>query len=59
LTVSSRGAIAVLRIEIEHIEPLIWRRIAVPSSMNLKVLHKVIPAAMGAQNAKAPCSRLL
>ncbi len=39
--------IAIVRIELEDIEPLIWRRVAVPSSMNLKALHRVIQAAMG------------
>jgi hypothetical protein len=39
--------IAVLRIELEHIEPLIWRRVAVRASINLKALHEVIQAAMG------------
>jgi hypothetical protein len=47
MTASSSDAIAVLRIEIEYIEPLIWRRVAVRTSMNLKTLHKVIQAAMG------------
>jgi hypothetical protein len=47
MTLSSKDAIAVLRIEIEYIEPLIWRRIAVPTSMNLKALHKVIQVSMG------------
>jgi hypothetical protein len=47
MTASSSDAIAVLRIEIEYIEPLIWRRVAVRISMNLKGLHKVIQAAMG------------
>ena len=47
MTASSSDAIAVLRIEIEYIEPLIWRRVAVRTSMNLKALHKVIQAAMG------------
>lgn len=47
MTASSSDAIAVLRVEIEYIEPLIWRRVAVPTSMNLKALHKVIQAAMG------------
>ena len=47
MTASSSDAIAILRIEIEYIEPLIWRRIAVRTSMNLKALHKVIQAAMG------------
>jgi hypothetical protein len=40
-------AIAVLRIELEDIEPLIWRRVAVRTSMNLKAVHSVIQAAMG------------
>jgi hypothetical protein len=39
--------IAILRIELEHIEPLIWRRVAVRTSINLKALHSVIQAAMG------------
>jgi hypothetical protein len=39
--------IAVLRIELEDIEPLIWRRVAVRASMNLKAVHRVIQAAMG------------
>jgi hypothetical protein len=39
--------IAVLRIELENIEPLIWRRVAVRTSINLKALHSVIQAAMG------------
>jgi hypothetical protein len=46
MTASSSDAIAVLSIEIEYIEPLIWRRVAVPTSMTLKGLHKVIQAAM-------------
>jgi hypothetical protein len=47
MTASSSDAIAVLRIEIEQIEPLIWRRVAVRTSMNLKGLHKIIQAAIG------------
>jgi hypothetical protein len=39
--------IAVLRIELEDIKPLIWRRVAVRTSMNLKAVHRVIQAAMG------------
>jgi hypothetical protein len=37
---------AILRIELEDIEPLIWRRVAVPVSMNLEVVHSVIQAAV-------------
>jgi hypothetical protein len=31
---TGRNDIAVLRIELEDIEPLIWRRVAVRTSMN-------------------------
>src|SRR4051794_2294252 len=44
---SMTDPIAFLRIEIKHVEPLIWRRVAVRTSMNLMALHKVIQAAMG------------
>jgi hypothetical protein len=44
---TSPGDIAVLRIELEDIEPLIWRRVAVRTSMNLQALHSVIQTAMG------------
>ena len=40
-------SIAFLRVEIKYVEPLIWRRVAVRTSMNLMTLHKVIQAAMG------------
>ena len=39
--------IAILRIELEDIDPLIWRRVAVHTSMNLKSVHGVIQAVMG------------
>jgi len=38
--------IAILRIELERIKPLIWRRVAVRTSMNLKAVHSVIQAVM-------------
>ena len=41
------NTITVLRIELEGIEPLIWRRVAVSTSMDIKTLHSVIQAAMG------------
>jgi hypothetical protein len=47
---NSPSDIAVLRIELKDIEPLIWRRIAVRTSMNLGALHRVIQAAMGWQD---------
>jgi hypothetical protein len=39
--------IAILRIELERIEPLIWRRVGVRTAMNLKAFHCVIQAVMG------------
>ena len=47
MTASDEAAIALLRIELEDIEPLIWRRVAMPTSMSLKAVHNVIQAAMG------------
>jgi hypothetical protein len=44
-------AIAVLRIELEQIEPLIWRRVAVRTSVNLEMLHRVVQATMGWHDA--------
>lgn len=43
----SHDDIAVLRVELEDIEPLIWRRVAVRTSMTLKAMHNVIQAVMG------------
>ena len=43
--------IAVLRIEIEDISPLIWRRISVRTSINLDKLHEVIQLTMGWHNS--------
>lgn len=36
-----------LRIELDDIEPLIWRRVLVPANITLGRLHRVIQAAMG------------
>jgi hypothetical protein len=44
---TSSDHLAVLRIELEDIEPLIWRRVAIPTSTNLKALHSVIQAVTG------------
>ena len=43
--------IAIVRIELEGIEPLIWRRVAVGTSVNLTGMHYVIQAAMGWLNS--------
>lgn len=47
MTGSTTDPIATLRIEIKYIEPTIWRRVAVRTSMSLMALHKVIQATMG------------
>jgi hypothetical protein len=47
MTASPTDAIATLRIEIKYIERLIWRRVAVRTSMNLQALHTVIQATVG------------
>jgi hypothetical protein len=39
--------IAILRIELEDIKPLIWRRVSVRTSMKLKAAHDVIQSIMG------------
>jgi hypothetical protein len=44
---STQSTIAKLRVELEGIQPLIWRRVAVPTSMKLNELHKVVQAVMG------------
>lgn len=46
-TTRSEDAIAILRIELEGIEPLIWRRVGVRVSGNLQDLHRLIQAALG------------
>ena len=44
---SDADEIAILRIELADIEPLIWRRAAVRTTTNLQTLHRIIQAAMG------------
>ena len=41
------GQAAVLRVELQGIEPLIWRRVAVRTELSLTDVHRVIQAAMG------------
>ena len=36
-----------LRIELQHTEPHVWRRVIVPESLTLAKLHTVLQAAMG------------
>jgi hypothetical protein len=47
MTGPNANTIAVLRIELEAIEPLIWRRVAVPTLISLEALHTVIQNVMG------------
>lgn len=43
----SFNEVATVQIELRHSDPLIWRRVEVPTSITLKVLHDIIQAAMG------------
>lgn len=40
-------AIYTLRVELQHIEPLIWRRVHVPTDVSLPELHDVLQVVMG------------
>jgi Plasmid pRiA4b ORF-3-like protein len=39
--------IATVDIELRHTDPLIWRRVEVPTSITLKVLHDIIQVVIG------------
>ena len=39
--------IATVRIELRDTDPVIWRQVEVPTSITLKVLHRIIQTAMG------------
>jgi hypothetical protein len=43
----SFNEIATVDIELRHTDPLIWRRVEVPTSITLKVLHDIIQAVIG------------
>jgi hypothetical protein len=43
----STDGVAVLRIELDDIEPVIWRRVAVRGSSSLNALHRIIQVTMG------------
>jgi len=36
-----------LRVELKGVEPAVWRRIAVPSTLKLSKLHHILLAVMG------------
>ena len=40
-----------LRIELQHIEPLVWRRILVPETLKLAKLDRIVQAAIGWTNS--------
>lgn len=43
--------IYTLRVELQYIEPLIWRRLLVPTQIPLPKLHKALQAVMGWTNS--------
>ena len=45
--IDSFTEIAMLRIELNDSDPLIWRVVEVPTSITLKVLHDIVQATMG------------
>jgi len=48
---SAQPTVYSLRMELLNVEPLIWRRVLIPSDIVLPRLHKVIQACMGWQDA--------
>jgi hypothetical protein len=44
-----------LRIELEEVEPLVWRRLLVPGHLGLAKLHDVLRTAMGWSNSHLHC----
>jgi Plasmid pRiA4b ORF-3-like protein len=44
---NSFNEIAGVHIELRHTDPLIWRRVEVPTSITLKVFHDIIQAVVG------------
>ena len=44
---SKADEVAILRIELAEVEPLIWRRVAVRTVVDLRTLHRIIQAVMG------------
>jgi hypothetical protein len=49
--VAPRGEVYQLKITLEDVEPPVWRRIQVPSSIDLAELHAVTQTAMGWTNS--------
>ncbi len=48
---SKAPAMAVLRVELLDLEPLIWRRVRVARSLTLEQLHEILQIVMGWQNS--------
>jgi hypothetical protein len=49
--------VARLHIVLDEIEPAIWRRVDVPVTASLKMLHDILQAAMGWENVISGTSR--
>ena len=47
-----------LRIVLDGIEPVVWRRLLVPGSVRLNKLHLMLQAAMGWENSHLHCFRI-
>src|SRR5688500_18432879 len=43
----AEGDFVVLRLELQNVEPLIWRVVRVPADLRLGELHRVLPTVMG------------
>ena len=50
-TAASKSQIYELYVELEDIEPLVWRRLLVPASITLPKLHDLLQLAMGWTNS--------
>src|ERR1700737_1025711 len=46
----TRGAIAQIKVTLQHIRPQIWRRLEVPTNLSLGALHDILQIAFGWTN---------
>jgi hypothetical protein len=47
MSAATPRSIHALHVALDDIDPLIWRRIEVPSDVRLDVLHDIVQTAMG------------